>query len=156
MALSGTDMDELVARLQASVGTAGAPMVKEIEKGALLKFCLAIGETDPIYTDADHARAAGYSGLVATPTYLSIFSEACGAVLRGDVPFTQFLHTDDAITSHLPICAGDLITATPTLAAVFGKRNSRGALLFQTVDIALTNQRRELAASLRVTTAHHE
>jgi acyl dehydratase len=150
------DMAEIVARLRSSLGLRGKAMVKPIEKGALLKFCAAVGETEPLHLDETYAQSRGYRGLVAPPTYLSVFSEACGEVLCRDIPFTRFLHTDDAITAHVPICAGDIITATPLLADVFAKRSSRGTLLFQAADIALTNQHGELAASLRVTTAFHE
>lgn len=37
----------------------------------LAKYAITIGETNPIYFDADAARAAGYADIVATPNFLS-------------------------------------------------------------------------------------
>ncbi|MDO8773368.1 MAG: MaoC family dehydratase N-terminal domain-containing protein [Burkholderiaceae bacterium] len=41
-----------------------------IERQRLRFFARAIGETDPVYTDVEAARAAGYADLPAPPTFL--------------------------------------------------------------------------------------
>jgi acyl dehydratase len=150
------NLNELVERVRRHIGRKGPPYVKTIEKGALLKFCSAVGETNPLYVDEDYARTTVYGGLIAPPTYLSVFSEACAGTLEKDLPFTRFLHTDDVIESYLPIRVGDVITAQGVLADVFAKSGRRGPLLFQAVDITLTNQRDERVAKVTVLTAHHQ
>ena len=40
-----------------------------VEKGKVKEFCLAIGETSPIYTDIDEAKKAGYEDTPAPPTF---------------------------------------------------------------------------------------
>lgn len=42
----------------------------DVEKGRLKFFAKAIGQTDPVYTDEDAARAAGHPGLPVPPTFL--------------------------------------------------------------------------------------
>lgn len=46
------------------------PSVLPIERSRLQFFAKAIGETDPVYTDAAAARDAGYPDLPAPPTFL--------------------------------------------------------------------------------------
>ena len=150
------DVDALAERLRRNIGRKSQPMVKTMEKGALLKFCAAVGETNPLYVDEGYARTTVYGGLIAPPTYLSVFSEACVGALESDLPLTRFLHTDDHIESYLPIRVGDVITAQGALADIFVKSGSRGPLLFQGVDITLTNQRDERVALLKVTTVHYQ
>ena len=41
-----------------------------IERGRLRLFAKAIGETDPVYTDVEAAKAAGYPDLPAPPTFI--------------------------------------------------------------------------------------
>ncbi len=149
------DLNELLERVRRQIGRKGPIMVKAIEKGALLKFCNAVGETNRLYVDEDYARTTVYGGLIAPPTYLSVFSEACIGALETDLPFTRFLHTDDVIESYLPIRVGDVIRAQGALADVFLKEGRRGPLLFQAVDITLTNQRDERVALLTVLTTHY-
>ena len=41
-----------------------------VEAGKIRLFCKAIGEEDSIYTDEAAAKAAGYRGITAPPTFL--------------------------------------------------------------------------------------
>ncbi|MEV5409996.1 MaoC family dehydratase N-terminal domain-containing protein [Thermopolyspora sp. NPDC052614] len=41
-----------------------------LERGRLIFFARAIGETDPVYLDVDAARAAGHPDIPAPPTFL--------------------------------------------------------------------------------------
>ena len=52
------------------IGTVLEPIVGEVEKGAIRQFARAIGATDPIHTDVEAARAAGYPNVVAPPTFV--------------------------------------------------------------------------------------
>ncbi|MCB1158474.1 MAG: MaoC family dehydratase N-terminal domain-containing protein [Leptospiraceae bacterium] len=40
-----------------------------VERGKIKEFCLALGETNPIYTDLDAAKKAGYTDIPAPPTF---------------------------------------------------------------------------------------
>ena len=45
-----------------------------IERNKLKEFCLAIGETNPIYTDPQAAREAGFADTPLTPTFQTAFN----------------------------------------------------------------------------------
>ncbi|MGR3780209.1 MAG: FAS1-like dehydratase domain-containing protein, partial [Albimonas sp.] len=52
------------------IGREMAPLTVDVERGQLLFFAKATGQTDPIYIDEAAARAAGYRALPAPPTFL--------------------------------------------------------------------------------------
>lgn len=55
------------------IGTAAAPFVVEVEKGAIRRFAEAIGDPNPLYRDEAFARAQGFPGVVAPPTFPTSF-----------------------------------------------------------------------------------
>ena len=55
------------------LGVESAPLLYEVERGAIRKFVEAIGDDDPIYYDAQAAQAAGFTTVLAPPTFLCTF-----------------------------------------------------------------------------------
>ncbi len=51
------------------IGYAPPPTLWTVEKGRIAFFAKVIGLTDPIHTDEAAAKAAGYRGIVAPPTF---------------------------------------------------------------------------------------
>ena len=51
------------------IGYAPPPILWDVEKGRIAFFAKVIGLTDPIHTDEAAAKAAGYRGIVAPPTF---------------------------------------------------------------------------------------
>lgn len=139
-------------RLKGRIGTTGATVVRRVEEGALVKFALATGQTDPLYVDPEAARRGPYGAVLASPTYLSTFTN--GTMGDGffdfDLPVKMFLHTDDAVELGAPIVAGDEISATARYADVYLRQGRSGAMLFQVAELTMTNQRDEHVATLRV------
>ncbi len=141
------DVEALAERLRARIGTQAAPTTSLVEAGALVKFAKATGQADARFLDPDQ-------GPVAPPTFLSTF---CAPGLAGlfelDLPLKMFLHTDDAVELGAPIRGGDTITTAGELTDIFVKQGRRGAMLFQTAKLSLTNQRTEWVATLTVSVA---
>ncbi|WP_137895784.1 MaoC family dehydratase N-terminal domain-containing protein [Ramlibacter sp. 2FC] len=125
--------------------------VLPIERSRLQFFAKAIGETDPIYTDAAAARDAGYPDLPAPPTFLfaaeldSGVSDRLLADLQ--IPIAKLLHGEQSFSYHRPACAGDTVTVRSTISDIYDKKN--GALEFVVKTSRATNQRDELVAELR-------
>ncbi|MFM9925598.1 MaoC family dehydratase N-terminal domain-containing protein [Variovorax sp. H27-G14] len=133
------------------IGHALAPSVLPIERTRLQFFAKAIGETDPIYTDAAAARDAGYPDLPAPPTFLfaaELDSGASGRLLADlQIPLSKLLHGEQSFTYHRPACVGDTVTVRSTVTDIYDKKN--GALEFVVKTSRATNQRDELVAELR-------
>ncbi len=127
------------------------PSVLPIERSRLRFFAKAIGETDPIYTSEDAARAAGYADLPAPPTFLFAAELDSGIterlVAELGIPIAKLLHGEQSFTYHRPACAGDTVTVRSTISDIYDKKN--GALEFVVKTSRATNQREELVAELR-------
>lgn len=125
--------------------------VLPIERTRLQFFAKAIGETDPVYTDAAAARDAGYSDLPAPPTFLFAAELDSGASdrLLADlgIPLSNLLHGEQGFSYHRPACVGDTVTVRSTITDIYDKKN--GALEFVVKTSRATNQRDELVAELR-------
>lgn len=125
--------------------------VLPIERTRLQFFAKAIGETDPVYTDAAAARDAGYPDLPAPPTFLFAAELDSGASdrLLSDlgIPLSRLLHGEQGFSYHRPACVGDTVTVRSTITDIYDKKN--GALEFVIKTSRATNQRDELVAELR-------
>jgi acyl dehydratase len=125
----------------------------EVEKGQIILFCKAIGETRPIHVDIGAARAAGYRGLVAPPTFGMCLDMIAG---KGDM-YTMLaemgmdlgrgVHGEQGFTYHGMIFSGDVITFTLEVLDIYEKKN--GALEFIATRSSGVNQHGELVVELR-------
>ncbi len=102
----------------------------DVERGRLHLFASVIGETDPIYTDVDAARAAGHPDLPVPPTFF--FS----LILESPSPFGYFdelgidlrrvLHGEQTFDYTAMTYAGDTVEISERIVDVTVKRG--GAL----------------------------
>lgn len=124
----------------------------EVEKGRLRFFAKVIGETNPIYTDEEAARAAGYRSLPIPPTFLVCLESdnpegTTGLLNILHVPLGRVLHGEQAFTYHQPVCAGDQITFQSTISDIYAKKD--GALEFIVKDTTARNQDGVLVGEMR-------
>ncbi len=86
------------------------------------EFARAVFATNPINLDVDAAQAAGYADVVAPPTFAVVVQEHTLAQLLAEpdagIDFARVVHGDQRFTSSRAIVAGDLLTATLTVASV--------------------------------------
>ena len=125
--------------------------VLPIERSRLQFFARAVGETDPVYTDAAAARAAGYADLPAPPTFLfaaELDSHAAFRMIEAlQIPIAKLLHGEQSFTYFRPACVGDTVTVRSSISDIYDKKN--GALEFVVKTSRATNQQGELVAELR-------
>ena len=135
------------------VGKEYQPFVFEVEKGRIRMFAQAIGDTNPIYHDAQAAANAGYSAIPAPPTFpFTIIMEANQAFMILEelgIDKTRTMHGEQSFTYHGDICAGDTITGRQKVVDQYEKKG--GALQFIVTQIQLTNQRQEHVCDLNMT-----
>jgi acyl dehydratase len=117
---------------RANIGKSWPPWEVEVEKGRLQLFAKAIGETRPIYTDDGAAKAAGFRGILAPPTYPVCLGadDPKGLQYLTDlgVPMGRMLHGEQRIHQVEPICAGDRLLVTRRVRDIYDKKG--GALEF--------------------------
>lgn len=116
------------------------PHTARIEHGRLRLFAAATGETDPVYTDEEAARAAGFRDLPAPPTFLisaEYDSPAAQARLsQMGIALPSVLHGGQTFRHHVPVCAGDVVTCTTRVASVEEKKGGALVLLTFLTDFA--------------------
>lgn len=116
----------------------------------IIKICLALGESNPIYTDEKAAQAAGYPGLVAPPAFCGIFVRGFG---RPDIGLKVGggggMHAGEVIENLVPVYAGDVLTAKTALKDVYAKTGRTGTMVFVVWETSFTNQRGEKVADVQ-------
>jgi acyl dehydratase len=133
------------------IGTTFAPHSVDIESGRLRFFAKSIGETNPIYTDEQACRQAGYATLPAPLTFLFCLNmeipDPFASLTAIGVDLARVLHGEQSFDYHTPACAGDRLTFETRIADIYEKRG--GALDFIVLETRITNQRGEHVADLR-------
>jgi acyl dehydratase len=124
---------------RALVGRSYPPSaVYEVGRAKIAEFAAAVGATDPVHTDPDAARAAGYADVIAPPTFAIVVSlEAAMAVLQDPdvaLDYSRVVHGEQRFAHHRPIRAGDRLVATTTIDAA--RTVAGNDLLTARVDLA--------------------
>jgi acyl dehydratase len=121
----------------------------EVEKGAIRRFAEAIGDDNPLHRDEGAARAAGYAGLLAPPTFpLSL----CGAELReGLLPSAgkHLLHAEQSFEYARPIVAGDRLTVRSRVVEIAQRATPSGTADVAVVEDEARDERGELVYRAR-------
>jgi acyl dehydratase len=110
-----------------AVGRESKPALNEVERGAIRRFAEALGETNPIYLDDAAARAAGYRGLVAPPTFA--LSLRAGSDLRDGLlvsPGTHLLQAEQSFEYARPIVAGDRLSVRSKVVEISQRATPTG------------------------------
>lgn len=122
-----------------------------VEKGRLLAFARAIGETRPECVDEAAAHEAGHPSLLAPPTFWFGAELDAGGVTTMfeilEVPIARVLHGEQSFTYHAPVYVGDVLTVKSRVADVVEKKG--GKMEFVTKQTSVTNQRGERVGEMR-------
>jgi acyl dehydratase len=141
------------------IGVELPPRTIEVEKWQVLQFARAIGESNPISTNEAAARAAGYRGLVAPPTFAFCLNMMAAAEPREmlrvlGIDPQKVLHGEQSFTYRSPICAGDVLTFRIRVTDIYVKKG--GALEFVVQETAVTNPSGQPVVNMRgVTIIRH-
>lgn len=125
---------DLLAQARAWVGKPAAPPAvarDPVNLPMIRRWCEAMGETNPIYLDAEAARAAGHPGIVAPPAMLDVWAmapyrpggrapEEAMAVLGlfDEAGYTGVVATNVHQDYARYLTLGDVVTSTPIVADV--------------------------------------
>jgi acyl dehydratase len=145
-----TQESAITPEMRAAIGVESEPRTSEVEKGAIIKFALAIGDTNPIYNDEAAARQSRYSGMVAPPTFLRSMSSG---PLKVDVrnPYSANLDGGSEWEYFEPVRPGDRITVTTKIANIYERAGRLGNMLFMVRETNYVNQFGNTVATQRTT-----
>lgn len=141
------------------------PTTFEVGRNDILRFAQAIGATDPVHTDAEAARAAGYRDLLAPPYFPYVIRmhaahlagrdrlEGDGSAVE-DVPpldVKRAMAGETEIEMGVPVVAGDTITLYKEIVDIYEKVGRSGPLAFVKTQFTFWNQHSELVMRERFT-----
>lgn len=115
------------------------PMTFEIEKGAILNYAEAIGDTCCISGSAN-TFAAEHSGVVAMPIFLTYFNPFHWGLAFPHTGIPIAASAADEFEFYHQVKAGDTITTTQQFINVYEKQGKRGPRLFTVDERTYTNQ----------------
>lgn len=117
---------------KAAIGAELPMSTMTVDRGRLLFFAKAIGETNPIFVDVKAAQSAGHRDVPVPPTFLFAvemenpnpfaFLEPLGVDLR------FVLHGEQSFVYHETAYPGDELVARPRITDIYSKKG--GALDF--------------------------
>lgn len=106
--------------IQGRVFAPTAPYLVGREK--VREFSRAVFASSPLNFDVDAANTAGYTDVVAPPTFPVVVQEATLAQLLAEpdagIDFSRVVHGEQRFSYTRPIVAGDELTATLTVTSV--------------------------------------
>jgi acyl dehydratase len=124
----------------AAIGKSYAPVTYAVGREKIREYARAVGETNPLHHDVDHAREQGYKDVVAPPMFCVVY---CGPALgpamfdpEVGIDFARLLHSAQEFRWGPLVQAGDEVTTTLTVKDI----SSRGEMGFYTFESASTNQ----------------
>ena len=137
------------------IGVESEPVTEEIERGAIIRFAQAIGDTNPLFTDEAAARKSRYGGLIAPPTFLR--SVIAGPpTVEFKVPYSAGLDGGSEWEYFEPVRPGDRITHTVRIADLYEREGRLGNMLFVIREGRYVNQFGTLVALERSTGISYE
>ena len=97
----------------------------EVTAESIREFADAIGDRNPLYRDEAAAKEAGYEAIIAPPTYLTKLNFIYSAEMMLDpnlgLNYALVVHGEQEYEYRRPVKAGDVLIATPKIAAITAK-----------------------------------
>ena len=94
----------------------------EVSRVKIAEFASAIGDPNPIYRDADAARAAGYPDVIAPPTFPIVISMTSSGGALADpglgVNYAMVVHGEQSFEHARPLHAGDVVVSQATIESI--------------------------------------
>jgi acyl dehydratase len=139
-------MSKYASILDGRVFESASPV--HVTRELIADFCAAVGETNPLYTDPEAAKAGPHGGLVAPPSLAAIFGDG-ESIFRNYPEFdTRRLLAGIDAEFLEPIRAGDWITTVSRVKEIYEKTGRSGPMLFVVISSVLRRQTGEIAVRI--------
>jgi acyl dehydratase len=94
----------------------------EVGREKIREFAVAVGDTNPVYTDQEAAKALGHPDVIAPPTFVFAITFAAAGQVVADpqlgLDYSRVVHGDQKFAYTRPVRAGDRLSVTSTIEAV--------------------------------------
>ena len=94
----------------------------EVSRVKIADFAEAIGDRNPLYTDAAAAQAAGYPDVIAPPTFPIVITMAASRAAIADpglgINYAMVVHGEQRFSYARPLHAGEVVVAQSTISGI--------------------------------------
>ena len=120
----------------------------EVKPEMIARFCASIGETNPLFTDADAAKRGPYGGIVAPPSLAVTFRN--GRHFFEHIPRygRRGFDAGKDVEFVAPIRPGDKISLSSHVKEIYEKTGRTGTMVFVVIRSTLRNQKDEVVAHI--------
>jgi acyl dehydratase len=119
----------------------------EVSRVKIADFAEAIGDRNPLFTDAAAAQAAGYPDVIAPPTFPIVITMAASRAAIADpglgINYAMVVHGEQRFTYSRPLHAGDVVVARSTISGI----REVGSLTLVTTDTEIATTDGELVCT---------
>lgn len=119
-----------------AIGKTYSPLLYAVGREKVREFAAAVGETNPLHSDVEAARNAGYEDVVAPPMFAVVYAGASLTPALFDpevgIVFAMMVHGRQEFRWGRVVVAGDEITTTTTVKDI-ASRGGLGFYEFETV-----------------------
>ena len=155
-----TDVSLIDAESATRVGTVAARAAGEVDRLQWQRWAASVGDHNPLWFDADYARANGYGDVICPPLYLQyvvlgvasldgLRPDGSSGAVSGGLAFPRAprrMAGGESTTFHLPAYHRDEIEMVRTISSIVEKQGRLGSFVLVTWQTTYRNQRAELVA----------
>jgi acyl dehydratase len=127
------------------------PVSFPVERERVNAFAAAIGEDNPLFTDAAAAREAGHPEQLAPPTFVTVMQILASAQVVLDeelgLDYSRVVHGEQEYRWRRPVRVGDVLSAVPRIADIYAK----GPLEFLVVESEIADASGATVVTARTT-----
>src|SRR6266516_4973578 len=96
-----------------------------VDRGRVLQFDDAIGEDNPVFRDADAAKAAGFDDQIAPPTFATVMQIMTSGQVVVDpelgLNYALVVHGEQEYEWERPVRVGETLRATPRIVDIYAR-----------------------------------
>ena len=138
------------------IGRAADPVVHDVDATGIRAYARAVGYSDPVFYDAEHARKAGHRGLLAPFGYLGtpVYNPAgrpANPLRLPELPVKRRLNGGTDLAYFADVCAGDVLRATTRIKDIFERPGRSGPMVMIVIETDFENQLGERVATQTTT-----
>lgn len=114
---------------KSAIGKSTPTYTMEVEKGHIRRFAQALGDDNPLYHDEEYAKKSRHGGIIAPPTFPTVFGFEGERVLEGlAINYARLLHGEQEYEYFRPLRAGDTISFSTKIVDVTEKQGKSGIM----------------------------
>ncbi|UCC60747.1 MAG: MaoC family dehydratase N-terminal domain-containing protein [Dehalococcoidia bacterium] len=143
-----TNVSGVMDELRGLLGTMTAPVINEIERGAIRRYAEAVGDPNPLYTDIEFARKSRYGEVISPPGFfgwamkvttgaIEVMAPVFAALINGGL--IRILDAGREYEFFLPVRAGDRLAWYAKFADVKEREGKSGLMVLITMEITYVN-----------------